>query len=248
MDRDLWLQSFDKNTLPAWPCPICDKGHAVPRRRCFNQGETVSSIRMRQSEDWEPEWIEYIFTSWGKCSNPSCEQLFAVSGTGGLAPSFTEEHGTEWSDFFNARNCIPMPHIIKLPSKCPAEVKEPLFDAFSMFWLSPEACAGRIRVSLECLMNHLGIPKTITTKKGKPADLTLHGRLDKFASIDPKNGPPLIALKWLGNAGSHESSSVSHSDLLDAFEIMEHALSEIIDDRSARVAALAKKLTNKHRR
>ena len=219
----------------------------MPKRRNFQQGETVASIRMRQSEDWEPEWIEYIFTAWGKCSNSSCEQVFAVSGTGSIAPFYNEEHGTEWSDSFDAKNCIPMPHIIRLPSKCPAEVKAPLVSAFSMFWGNPEACAGRIRVSLECLMNHLGIPKKIITKKGKSADITLHGRLDKFALIDTKNGPPLIALKWLGNAGSHESSSVSHSDLLDAFEIMEHALSEIIDERSIRVSALAKKLTNKHR-
>lgn len=246
MDRDIWLQSFDRNSLPTWPCPICEKGHVVSRKRHFQHGETVSSVRMRKSDDWEPEWIEYVFTAWGKCSNSSCEQLFAVSGTGGITPFYTEE-GTEWGDFFNAKNCIPMAHIIKIPSKCPSEVREPLLAAFSMFWQNPEACAGRIRVSLECLMNHLGIPKKVTTKKGKSADLTLHGRLDKFVLIDPKNGPPLIALKWLGNAGSHESSSVSHADLLDAFEIMEHALSEIIDERSVRVAALAKKLTNKHR-
>lgn len=54
-----------------------------------------------------------------------------------------------------------------------------------------------------------------------------------------------MALKWLGNAGSHDRT-VSKSDLLDAFEILEHALAEIIDRRSAKVAELAKKLAKKH--
>ena len=58
-------------------------------------------------------------------------------------------------------------------------------------------------------------------------------------------GPHLMALKWRGNAGSH-GSKVSRIDLLDAFEIMEHSLVEILDKRSAKVAALAEKMTKKH--
>jgi hypothetical protein len=54
-----------------------------------------------------------------------------------------------------------------------------------------------------------------------------------------------MALKWLGNTGAHEGS-ISDADLLDAFEIFEHALAEIVDKRSANLAALAKKLTKKH--
>jgi hypothetical protein len=55
-----------------------------------------------------------------------------------------------------------------------------------------------------------------------------------------------MALKWLGNTGTH-SAEVSEDDLLDAFEILEHALIEIIEKRSTKVAELAKKLTKKHR-
>lgn len=54
-----------------------------------------------------------------------------------------------------------------------------------------------------------------------------------------------MALKWIGNTGSH-GSYMSTNDLLDSFEIMEHALAEIIGGHSARVAAIAKKLTKKH--
>ena len=54
-----------------------------------------------------------------------------------------------------------------------------------------------------------------------------------------------MALKSLGNSGAHEGS-ISREDLLDAFEVLEHSLEEIIEQRSKRVAALSKKLTKKH--
>ena len=96
-------------------------------------------------------------------------------------------------------------------------------------------------------MNHLGVPKRKKEKNGRYFDLSLHARIDAFAKTKSPVGSQLMALKWLGNAGSH-STEVSKDDLLDAFEIMEHSLVEIIDKRSAKVAALAKKLTKKHRR
>jgi hypothetical protein len=51
----------------------------------------------------------------------------------------------------------------------------------------------------------------------------------------------------LGNAGSHVTG-VKSADLLDAFEILEHALKEILEARMARVAELAKNLVKKHGR
>ncbi|MGB9151341.1 MAG: DUF4145 domain-containing protein, partial [Burkholderiales bacterium] len=143
--------------------------------------------------------------------------------------------------------CLPMPDMIDIPSKCPEEVKAERRESFALFWSNRAACAGRIRLALESLMNHLGVPKRKKEKNGKYSDLSLHARIDAFAKTKSTFGPQLMALKWLGNAGSH-SSEVSQADLLDAFEIMEHSLLEIIDKRSAKVAALAKKLTKKHGR
>ena len=78
-------------------------------------------------------------------------------------------------------------------------------------------------------------------------DLNLHARIEEFAKRDAVIGAQLMALKWLGNTGSHEGS-VTKDDLLGAFEIMEHALVELIDRRSEKVAALAKQLAHRHRK
>ena len=150
-----------------------------------------------------------------------------------------------WADYFSPKACYPMPDIFDFPAKCPDDVKDELRAAFAIFWSNRPACAGRVRVALECLMNHLGVPKRKKTKSGKYYDLSLHARIDTFAAHQPTIGTQLIALKWLGNAGSH-NGDVNQNDLLDAFEIMEHALGEIIDKRSAKVAELAKKLIKRH--
>jgi hypothetical protein len=209
--------------------------------------ETVGSKRAHNDEAWDPEWIEYAFTAWAECRHPTCKQEFAIAGKGGVEPEIGADEDYGWEEYFVPMICQPMPDMIDIAAKCPNEVKHELRSAFALFWSRPAACAGRIRVALECLMNHLGVPKRKREKNGKYSDLSLHSRIDTFAKSQPTAGPQLMALKWLGNTGSH-NAEVSKDDLLDAFEIMEHALGEIIDKRSAKVAELAKKLTKKHGR
>lgn len=138
-----------------------------------------------------------------------------------------------------------MPNIFKIPAKCPDDIKNELNSAFAIFWSNRAACAGRLRVALECLMNHIGVPKRRKNANGKFSDLTLHARIEAFANKEPTIGSQLMALKWIGNTGSHDSQIISN-DILDSFEIMEHALAEIIGGHSARVSSLAKQLTKKH--
>jgi hypothetical protein len=93
-------------------------------------------------------------------------------------------------------------------------------------------------------MTYLGMHSL--PKQAKPQSKPkLHAAIESFAKNNPVLGAQLMALKWLGNTGSHDSS-VSRADLLDAFEILEHVLAEILERRSERVAELAKQLTDKH--
>jgi hypothetical protein len=210
--------------------------------------ETVSSARSHGDPNFEPDWVEYSFTAWAQCANLKCKQKCAISGRGGIAPEYTNDEGDwDWEDYFTPLNCHPMPDMISIPENCPTDIADELKSAFRVYWDNPSACAGRIRVALEHLMNHLGVPKRKKKAGGGMAGLTLHSRIDVFASNEPVIGNQLMALKWLGNAGSHDGK-VAKADLLDAFEILEHVLSEILEKKSARVAGLAKKLLRKHGR
>jgi Domain of unknown function (DUF4145) len=139
-----------------------------------------------------------------------------------------------------------MPHIIKIPKNAPDDVKADLIEAFSLFWTHRPSSANAIRYALERLMTNLGIPtQKPSSKNGKVVDLTLHQRIEIYAKAEPQIGNQLMALKWLGNTGSH-GQKVNVEDLLDAFEILEHSLEEILDNKSKKIADLAKKLTQKH--
>lgn len=245
MNRSLWTQTLSSASCPAWPCPICRDGITVLVQESLVSHETAESARAHGHEDWDPDWIEYAFTAWAECSHASCKQRFAIAGFGGVDPELGPDGELQWEDYFVPKICYPMPDMIALPARCPDEVAKELRAAFATFWSHRAACAGRIRVATECLMNHLGVPKRKKNKAGKYSDLNLHARIDTFAKSAPIVGSQLMALKWLGNSGSHESE-IAKDDLLDAFEILEHALGEIVDQRSIKVAALAKKLTRKH--
>jgi hypothetical protein len=208
--------------------------------------ETVPSQKAHKDENFDPDWIDYGFTAWARCSSTACKQRFAIGGRGGVEPQYTNDEGDwDYCDFFRPLFCYPMPHIIGIPKKCPDNVAFELEGAFSVFWSNTAACAGRIRVAIELMMDQLGVPKRKKNAKGSFYDLQLHRRVEIFSLKEPVIGQQLMALKWLGNAGSHVGA-VNQSDLLDAFEILEHALSEIVDRRAARVALLAKKMLKKH--
>lgn len=86
----------------------------------------------------------------------------------------------------------------------------------------------------------------VLSDRSKPlSNPKLHNVIESFAENNPTLGAQLMALKWLGNTASHEGS-VNRTELLDAFEILEYSLSELIERRSERIALLANKLTAKH--
>lgn len=245
MKRALWTQRLTKHSAPPWPCPACGKGilSLIPKSLIFK--ETASSRESHSDDSWEPEFTTYAFCAWLKCGHASCPQEVVVSGWGGLTAEFDSEEGMGWAEVFQPLFCWPMPEIFELPANWPDKVTAELRAAFSLFWSDQAAAAGRVRAALERLLDKLGVQKRRKVKNGKFSDLTLHQRIELFHKGEPAIGTQLMALKWLGNTGSHEGA-ISRDDLLDAFEILEHALGELIEQRTRKVAALAKRLTEKH--
>jgi hypothetical protein len=74
--------------------------------------------------------------------------------------------------------------------------------------------------------------------------LTLHERIERFRRDDVAAGRALMAVKWIGNEGSH-GGRLDKKDLLDGFELLEHALSEVFGRRSKRLAAIERRITRR---
>ena len=241
MQKEIWKSSIGDEKCPPWPCPSCGAGVVTIEPGSFKHAPTKASLADSDEDWWGPENVVHSFVAWGKCSNASCAEGFSLSGTGSVEVGPDEQGSPEYQDYFELRYCHPSLRLIDLPKQCPQGVSDSLAYAFALYWVDRPATAGRIRVAVERLLDHLGVPSK-TTNGGY---LSLDKRIDAFSKGDPVIGAHLMALKWLGNVGSH-TDYVSTDDLLDAFEILEHVLGEVIDKKSASIAKLAASITAKY--
>jgi len=242
-DRRLWTCSLDASLSPGWICPTCHRGQLRFVKDSVVSKETIKSKRDRSEDTWDPDSIVEQFVGWLKCNQAGCSEDVAILGWAGHEPQYDGEDYT-WVRILLPLVVRPMPDIFELPKKCPDGVKEEIRGAFALFWLDASASANRLRVGLEKLLDHVGI-KRRRRAPGKIVDLTLHQRIELYQKSEPVLGSYLMAVKWLGNTASHDS--IRRETLLDAFEVFDHAITEVLDERSKKVANLAKKLTTEHK-
>lgn len=244
MKRENWKNWHTSFNWPAWTCPTCHSGMLQLDRKSLVERETTKSRRDRNREEWDPGWIYNNFTAWLKCSKASCGEVAIVSGMSSVDPTMGPDGGLEWEEIYSPTVVLPMPDIIAIPAKCPESVADELRSAFRLFWIDTGAAANRLRVALEALLDVPGVRRRQRIP-GAIRELTLHQRIMEYQKKEPVVAAHLMAVKWLGNTASHESG-ISQDALLDALEIVEHVLDEMIEQRSKRVAELAKKLMDAH--
>ena len=81
---------------------------------------------------------------------------------------------------------------------------------------------------------------------GKRRFVSLHERISllpaKFAHLKDL----IVAIKWLGNAGSHDDGTdVTLDDVMDSYELTEHILQEVYAPKLTKLHKLAKKVNKK---
>ena len=221
--------------LPPWECPTCGKGHliAINDKEAFE--ETGSSKRGRRHEVWDPDWIEERFSMLLKCNFANCGDVVSVSGNASFEEEPSQDEDGVWQQDYvrclEVLSILPAPLPIRPIGKTPESVKEPLRMAGQLLWQSPEGAANHIRQAVEHLMDHQKVRKRAQSGGKK---LTLHARLLEFEKKDSRNGPILRAIKWIGNDGSHQGG-VSREEVLDAFDMMELALTNLFDEAAAKI-------------
>ena len=77
--------------------------------------------------------------------------------------------------------------------------------------------------------------------KGQRVKLTLHQRIVEFNAKDKDIGELLLALKWIGNTGSHVGE-IERQDLIHAFQLLEYSLIELYEKRTETLRRLSKKI------
>ncbi|MEQ1818625.1 MAG: DUF4145 domain-containing protein [Terricaulis sp.] len=244
--KELWSGSFE--ILPRWPCPSCSSGHLVSIEDAKFVRETVASKRLRASEEWEPEWVVERFSTGLQCS--VCAEAAVVAGTITYGyEQFYDEDGDpslEVVALYCPEILQPSPQIIDIPNTTPGEVVGEIERASSLIWLDEGSCANRLRAATELILTDLGVPRFTTNKHGSRVQLTLAARIDKLKTKHQTAAKLLHSLRWIGNVGSHGGlSGIARKDLLSAFEIMEHLLEKLFDNKEDRLVKTAADITRR---
>jgi hypothetical protein len=241
MKKKIWSQiTFTKLSVPSWTCPKCYQGILK-----FNEskvGFCRTSDALNELDIYlqhHPLEDESRFATFLKCSNLECQECVSLIGDSAYEETFSPED-------YSGRNYRPLYfhpslHLFELPEAVPAVIKEQMIKSFSKFFSDYSGAANSLRVSLELLMNEKKINKT-KIQNGKRVKLPLHKRIELFGQVLPELKTYLIAAKWIGNAGSHYSE-ITREDLLDGYELMEHAIDELYI-KPARLKKLKKKASD----
>lgn len=245
VNKSQWRRLFRE--LPSWLCPRCQVGSLALDDDSLKISEPKWSSDGHSHDAWEPDWILERFACLLICQNRDCGEVVALGGK----TSHEEDHDWEqqtmhWSRAFVPQAFTPAPPIFPIPLECPDEVSAELKKAFGLYWSDPASSANRLRVAVEVMLNDQRVAKTVVNKKGKREALTLHARIERFKAKDAEAAHYLLAIKWLGNAGSHSGlDAVDDDDLLGAFELIENVIERLYVRREARLKQIARGLNQR---
>lgn len=246
MDRRTLKLPFTLAHPRDWTCPACEKSVLRVVKETFHSEERAHS-RDHLHDAWEPEWIEYVYSCLLKCSNEDCKELVANSGTGSVDYFEYEENG-EWhqsiEDHFMPQYFTPHLKLHAIPAKCPEPIVKALHESFRLFFASPSAASNSVRIAIEELLTDLKV-KRYSLVKNQRRLISLHQRIGLLPAKYAPLKDLLMAIKWLGNAGSHDTEAITRDDVMDAYDLTEHVLAEIYAPKHKKLAALAKKVNKK---
>jgi Domain of unknown function (DUF4145) len=236
LDRTLWLASFAKDWLPAWPCPGCGATSLSPVDKTWRAGASARSLVESRKHPHDATTDEGVCCLLIRCGRPDCRETCAVIGRYETW-DVDDEDSPGLQTVCTPAMIEPPPPIIRLPAACPKPVKREVGRDFALFWSDHAACLNSIRHAIELVLADLGVPPRhrVTDKKTGAVRIerfVLHQRIDRLRKQRPRMASlceRLVAVKHLGNAGSHPGD-VFIEDALDCFEIVEDVLAAVYGD------------------
>jgi len=234
--RDLWLRDIffedGADAFPAYPCASCDSGtvRLVP-------GSLLNWPDAKTRREWkvlDDESCVYHFKAELECV--VCGESHHVLGCGEI--DFDVD--PEGEEFFDEdlghqiqtrkvlrlipKNFFPAPPIVFLPDdEQDEEFYLLLRQSFPLFWIDLEACANKVRTSVEYLLDH----EQLSVERWPGAKL--HQRIEKLEADQPDLFARFMAIKELGNVGSHELGRLRVRDLVDAYQIVDNVIYEVFE-------------------
>nr|WP_289056963.1 DUF4145 domain-containing protein [uncultured Psychrobacter sp.] len=238
MNRSLYKHSFTLKNSPDYMCPKCNIGLLRIQENTFKNYTTFDVNEAMKHPEFEPEWVEYIFNCIFECNNDRCDSKVLCTGHGSVGVDIeVDDYGqqyTEFDDYYRPLFFHPNLRLITIPEGTPADIERTLNKSFELFFTSPSAAANLVRISIEEILTDQGVERM----------KSLHRRIEKLPEKHQSVKDHLLALKWLGNAGSHSDEELSLDDTMDAYELVEYVLSKIYYSNPTDIDRLAKEIND----
>lgn len=220
-----------------WPhvaCPTCGDGFLVIK--AIATEECGESIRYRDHEAWEPEWLHGTFHGALQCARSACLETVAIGGDYKVDMVQGPDGGWygEYDSFLRLRFTVPPLNLVPLPDRTPETVATAVNGAAAVIWTDPSAAANRLRVAVEELLTANG-QRRFEIKKHKRVRLTTHRRIEEFKQVRHEAAEALEAVKWIGNEGSH-AAELGVGDVLEGTVFLGYALRMLYDDDEKKLA------------
>lgn len=247
MDRNIWRKSY--GSIPRFTCPRCERGSLARKGEIIREEPKYISEALKEA-GLMGEVSEGCFVSMRECDFGFCGEICVVSGHYRMEEHIEWGHGNDdeperlESYTYQIQSFQPAPHIIKIPKKLNKDSRLHLVKACELFWVDYGSCANRLRIVVEFLLDQLSIARIGLKGKRKNARLDLADRIDLLALARPGHEQALTALRYVGNLGSHEGDG-DFEDILDCFELLEDAITELIESRREKLAAKAKDIIDR---
>jgi hypothetical protein len=244
LNRAEWLGTF--YPLPGWLCPACEQGHLRLIDKTLAKADTAATLRGRKHPDWEHEWDQQRFSGLLQCDNAQCKEVCCISGTTSQVEVYEDccEDGIErqcFVDGYDVRYIYPSPLPFRMSQKVPKEIADLLRRSTELYWADPEGAANKLRQAIEVLLTEQGVRRTIINRQHRRQTLNLHSRIVEYKGKQSEAADLLLAVKWIGNEGSH-AGSLKHEDVLDGYEMLGHVLDDVYERTRTRLANLAKSI------
>ncbi|MFE7779246.1 DUF4145 domain-containing protein [Streptomyces sp. NPDC057445] len=229
-------KGFPENTAewPHIPCPTCRRGALSLVADSYVMEEAETSKAWHAHDAWDPDYANGWFNAMLRCGNKSCD-LVRVSGRMSVDMDFKGSEGWDGASYIawlTPEVFLPALPLFEHHDGSPETVQKLIQVAAKVIWLDPSSAANRLRSATEALMDELGIPRWASGKRGRPVEVKLHARIENLKKARPEYEDAadlLLAVKWIGNVGSHEDH-LRVADVLDGVEILDHTLTLIYDN------------------
>jgi hypothetical protein len=189
-----------------------------------------------RTDEIGPEVESGRFVSFLECTDVRCGEIVVVAGdyltvTHTASDLETDEEEEYEVTHYSPSSMHPAPPIIFGPRTLNDACRAHLAVAHELYWVDLAACANRLRILVEALLDQLKIARRGRKGKSENARLDLSDRIGLLQATRPGQDEALTALRFVGNVASHQGET-DLAFMLDCFDILENAMDELLERRS----------------